>query len=181
MAVVVLISAGCGGGGKGVLTQPKTPPPEPPTKEESDLNQDGVVDDSEAGAMQEIYQKALKHWQATHEVEPNEKLVESVGIAGEIATAFLGPIGSTVSTSLLALLGVYARSVNRKRNAELEMLDESDVANRVLVDNIRDLLKTIEMSPTGQDQVAKLKEALRKKQIDAGVYERVKELILGKS
>lgn len=183
-SLIALVTVGCAGGGNPFL-QPVSPIPSPPTPEEVDKDGDGTITKQEAEEAKAIYDAMVKDHLEKTDVEPATWLENTIGVAGDIGSVFFGGISETVKTSLLALLGFYARSENRKKKAAAEVADENyneafeaDRANKVLIANIRDLLATVEKSPVGEKGVAEIKELLRKKQIDAGVYDRIKAILL---
>ncbi len=158
--------------GCSVLTTPVDPPPEPPSVEEVDLNQDGTVSLEEQATADANYEAALEQWKEQSEVKPNPAVEAAIGLGGQIATVFLGPVGSGVSTLLAGALGWAARTQNRRRKAER---DQSGKVGRVMVDSMKDAFNVLEKTEIGQEGVAKLKDVLRRKQLNAGVWEDVKK------
>lgn len=162
LIVVVTMCAGCS-----ALFEPVGSPPEPPTFEQADTNNDGIVSDAESEASRTAYESRVKRWRETVDLKVRPEVEMIVQTAGAVGSAFVGPVSGTVATGIMAALALALR----KRN-EIIKLDEK--TGRTLTDNISDAIVKLEQA----DKAAadEFKTRIKNEQESVGVRGRVQEL-----
>lgn len=88
----------------------------------------------------------------------------------EVSQGFMGPYGTPIAVGLSGLLAFVTGLLNRRKN-------KSAAAAVAVINGVNTLLAIIETLPNGPKLVTQAKEALRKQQLNAGVWKEVNELL----